>query len=134
MLDSKSGLDCPLSFGNKDAPPLEDTQLEHVMQGRSDTRFKGTSATRGSISVKAIDPGSPTLAHRASKVTSSSGSDPIGVDVQEPVHRSWCPHEDLSVERYEALTGNGDAMAARHLAELSQILGEEADPAQPESA
>merc|ERR1719375_1072828 len=32
--------DRPLAFGDQDSKPLEETQLEHVMQGRTDTRFK----------------------------------------------------------------------------------------------
>mmetsp|Transcript_116876 Transcript_116876/g.184871 ORF Transcript_116876/g.184871 Transcript_116876/m.184871 type:complete len:820 (-) Transcript_116876:41-2500(-) len=113
MLESKNAntQDRPLAFGQKDGQALEDTQLEHVMQGRAErVRGRTSSAMSGTPSSHATN---RDLLRRSS--------------CEAVVQRGWEPHEDLSVERYEKLSGNGEAMWGRHMNELSQILGQDAE-------
>lgn len=117
MLESQNAnnQDRPLSFGQKDGQALEDTQLEHVMQERA-KRIKGKIS-----SGKSRRPSS--LVTSQEQIRRASGG--------ELIHRRvWEPQEDLSVERYETLSRNGEAMWGRHLAELSQILGQDAEEEQ----
>jgi hypothetical protein len=134
MLETQNAMnkDMPLAFGSQDNKPLEETQLDHVMQGRADARVKQSIKTPTSperVSIVAIEPASPTQRR------SISLEIPHSEDQPEASHRSpdsaprSAAHvlEDLSVDRYEKLSHTGEAMWGRHLKELAEILGQESD-------
>jgi hypothetical protein len=119
MLESQAAAtqDKPLSFGQKDGQALEETQLEHVMQGRSER-----------LSTLGTPPGSNPVSARMS-VTKQNGKTPTSMPwgsesgVDSPL-RVWTPNEDLSVERYGHLAGDGLEMYGRHISEFQSIMTE----------
>lgn len=94
----------PLEFGryDEDVDPLDEVQLEHIMQGRCAQKFgmgAGTGRSRRSVTL------------------SFSG------DGDQDAPRQLVPQE-LSVDRYANLAEEGAQMHERHLAALAACLGD----------
>jgi hypothetical protein len=124
MLESQIVEGKALSFGKEDGQALEETQLEHVMQGRNEPRQ--SRSPMGSSPSKSMKD-SPDL-RRA-----SDAPDSPTMKQHQFVWEPWEPRENLSVERYDKLSGDGDDMWNRHMAELSQILGQEVEEPRPQT-
>lgn len=115
-----------LTFGNRDGHPLEEMQMEYVMQGRSDPRdgpdkqFRGMSpgASRSpGMLAPGVEPLSPK--NRSTRVGSFDNSTSIATEQVEPTNKSM---HDLNLEKYDAMAGRSEAMWGRHFGELNSLL------------
>lgn len=107
----------PLSFGDLECTPLEDTQLEHVLEQRErdrerssgDRRASGQSPRREKVDSDAASPQKARLRDRSSVLSPIdillSGFLPLGA-------------EALSVDRYASLSAEGEEIMERQLTEL----------------
>jgi hypothetical protein len=98
----------PLNFGEEDGLPLEDTQLEHVLEQRERDRER-SCARRERVDSDAASPQKARLRDRSSDLSPIdillSGFLPLGA-------------EALSVDRYASLSAEGEEILERQLTEL----------------
>jgi len=120
-----------LEFGNLDAVALEETQLEHVLQGRAAglqgrrNQWHGNSSRVGRSppsGSKGSSPG-PSLAGGPN----SGGVNAMRAGGAHSEMRVWKPPASLmkSVDQYEELGKRGVEMLTRHLRELQACTGDD---------
>ncbi|CAK0849505.1 unnamed protein product, partial [Prorocentrum cordatum] len=108
----------PLSFGEEDGLPLEDTQLEHVLARRERDRERATASAK-----RERGDGDANSPMKAQFRDASSIQIPSPIDI---LFSGFLPlgAETLSVDRYANLSALGDEIAERQLTELYPDDGE----------
>jgi len=113
----------PLVFGNQDALPLDDHQIELVMTARADGADSRAAKTGRSLVGCASEPGLglPAIVNTGIALGATGQAD---MQLREGLQTWGGPVEDLSVERYDKLTRQGCEMLSRHLDDLEKTSDE----------